>query len=89
MAAATAPTPSTYERDVATRRTLAGVRLSPSHILSKSVHAHRTWTGPTTMVTWCEIEVDLSDGARQTPDLISCLGCAQRSYDALRLGERF
>lgn len=76
---------SAYARDQETRRKAAGVRVNPTHWASASVHAHRTWTGQTTMQTWCGIDVNLEDGARQTTELISCLGCGQGSWLAFRV----
>ncbi len=75
---------ATYARDIQTRRTVGGVRLSPQHILSKSVHAFRMWTDDRALVTWCGIPVDLADGGVQTTELISCQGCPEASWKALR-----
>ena len=69
-------------RNRETVKTACGVRLSPDHILSKSVHSFHRWTGETTLLTWCAIPVELSDGGRQTKDLVSCLACGQASWDA-------
>lgn len=72
------------ERDRATTRTMGGVRLKPGHWASVTVHAHRTWLSEHSMTLWCGIEANFEDGARQTTDLISCLGCGQASLDAWR-----
>jgi hypothetical protein len=71
---------SAYVRDRETARTAAGVRLSPQHILSKSVHAFKTFTGDSTLQTWCDIPADLKDGASQTRETITCQACAQASF---------
>lgn len=75
---------TTYERDKQTARTACGVRVKADHWASTTVHSHKTWTGDATVETWCGLAVDLEDGGRHTRDLISCLGCAQASYDAFR-----
>ena len=72
------------ERNRATTRTMAGVRLKPGHWASVTVHAHRTWISDTTMTLWCGIEADFEDGARQTTDLVTCVQCAQASLLAWR-----
>lgn len=75
----------TYTRDRQTARDVCGVRLPPTHMLSKSVHAFKTWSGERTLLTWCEIPVDLRAGGLQTMETITCSGCGQNSYqDALR-----
>jgi hypothetical protein len=74
----------TYIRDRQTARDVCGVRLPLSHALSKSVHAHRTWLSDSVALTWCGIEADMSDGASQTTDLISCLSCSEGSWKAFR-----
>lgn len=76
-----------YRRDKETAASVAGVRLSPTHILSKSVHAHRTWLSDSVALTWCGIEADMSKGAKQTTDLISCLSCPEASLRAFRSGD--
>lgn len=75
----------TYLRDRQTARDVCGVRLPPAHTLSQSVHAFKGWTGERTLMTWCEIPVDLREGGLQTMETITCSGCGQNSYqDALR-----
>ena len=74
----------TYVRDWSTARTIAGVRLNPTHWAGVTVHAFHVWTGEHVLLTWCGIEANLEDGARQTTDLISCLSCGQASWEALR-----
>lgn len=87
MTAATAVL-SVADRDRQTVRTACGVRTDPTHWASATVHAHRTWTGEATILTWCGLDVDLSAGARQTTDLVSCLSCGRASWLAFRDGGR-
>lgn len=68
------------QRDTETARTVAGVRLPPAHILSKSVHAFKTWTDERTLQTWCDIPVSLAEGGLQTQETITCLACGQASF---------
>jgi hypothetical protein len=76
---------TSYARDRQTARDICGVRLPPTHTLSKSVHAFRTWTGERTLLTWCEIPIDMAAGGVQTTETITCSGCGEASYqDALR-----
>lgn len=66
-------------RDRKTARERAGVRVKADHWASSTVHAFHRWTGETTLLTWCGIEVNLADGGAFTPDLINCLQCPQAS----------
>lgn len=75
------------DRDRHVVKTTGGVYLLPGHWASVSVHSFHHWTGETTLVTWCGIEMDQEAGARLTPDLITCLSCGQASWKALR-GDR-
>lgn len=68
------------DRDHEAVRTSGGVYVNPTHWASRSVHAFRRWTGPTTVVVWCGLTVDLSQAARLTSDLISCLQCSESSW---------
>lgn len=77
-------TPTLYVRALETARKIAGVRTNPEHWANAMVHAFRIWTGESTLLTWCGIEVDLTDKGRQTTDLISCLQCGQGSWRAFR-----
>jgi hypothetical protein len=70
----------TTARDAATAAAVAGVYLNPTHGGSRTVHAFRTWTGERTLETWCAIAAGLADGAHQTTDVISCVQCAEASY---------
>lgn len=73
-----------YHRDRETQRKVGAVRVNPQHWASINVHAFRTWTGEHSLSTWCGIEIDLADGARQTTDTITCSGCAEASWQAYR-----
>lgn len=64
------------------RQTVCGVRLNPAHGAGTTVHAFKAFTGDTTLETQCGVAADFEDGARQTTDLISCLGCAESSFQA-------
>jgi hypothetical protein len=75
---------TTHQRDTATVRSTCGVRLSPDHILSTSVHSFKTWTGERTLVTWCGIPVDLARGGIQTTETITCVTCAEASWLAFK-----
>lgn len=75
---------ATYRRDRQTSRTTSGVRINPGHWASISVHAFHRWTGETTLVTWCGIEVELGDGGRLTTDIITCVQCPVGSMQAFR-----
>jgi hypothetical protein len=76
------------DRDREVVRTTGGVYVPPGHWAASSVHSFHRWTGQTTLVTWCGIDVDLEDGARLTSDLITCLACGQASWQALRKGSQ-
>ena len=69
-----------YQRDCETRREVGGVRTNPSHWANISVHAFRHWLGESTLITHCDIEIDVARDGRQTTDLISCLQCGQASW---------
>lgn len=73
-----------YKRSCETASKIAGVRTNPQHWASAVVHSFREWTGEHTLATWCGLDVDLKDGARQTTDLINCLSCGQGSWTAWR-----
>jgi hypothetical protein len=75
---------TTHKRDADTVRSACGVRLSPDHILSKSVHSFRTWTADRELVTWCSIPVDLAHGGIQTTETITCVTCAEASWLAFK-----
>lgn len=75
-----------HRRDMDTVRTAGGVRLNPEHWASVTVHSFRTWTGQTTLATWCGVAAALEDGARETKDLPTCLQCAEASWQAVRYG---
>jgi hypothetical protein len=74
------------DRDHQVVRTTGGVYVRPGHWAAKTVHSFYRWTGATTLQTWCGIDVDLEDKARLTPDLITCVSCAEASWQALRKG---
>lgn len=74
------------KRNRETVRGACGVRVNPEHWASVNVHAFRRWTGDSTVMTWCGLTADSSDGARLTTDLISCSACAQASIKAFREG---
>jgi hypothetical protein len=73
-----------HARDAATVRSACGVRLSPDHILSKSVHSFRQWIGDSEASVWCGIECDVSQGARLTTETITCLSCSEASWLAFK-----
>jgi hypothetical protein len=75
---------SAYQRDRETARSACGVRLSPNHVLSRSVHAFRTWTGERALETWCGIPVDLTAGGARTSETITCQACPQASWLAFK-----
>jgi len=72
------------ERDRQTVKAVCGVRTNPGHWANTVVHSFRRWLDDHTVETWCDLTVDLADGARQTTDLISCLACGQGSWRAFR-----
>jgi hypothetical protein len=63
---------------------MAGVRVRPGHWASFTVHAFRRWTGEQVLVTWCDLTVDLREGGALTTNTISCQGCAEASWQAVR-----
>lgn len=72
------------DRDHQVVRTTGGVYVRPGHWAARMVHAFHRWTGETTLATWCDLTVDLSEGGALTTDLISCLQCAEASWRHLR-----
>ncbi len=77
-------TTDSYARDIQTAAKVAGVRTDPTHWANAVVHAFRTWTGESTAETWCGLDVDFVEQARQTTDTITCLQCSGASYRATR-----
>ncbi len=63
---------------------MSGVRVKADHWASTTVHAFHHWTGETSILTWCGIEVNLADGGAHTRDLITCVQCPQASLQAFR-----
>jgi hypothetical protein len=73
-----------YRRDRETARKIAGVMVAPGHWAARTVHAFRRWIDDKTLVTWCGISVDLTNGGAQTMNLITCVQCPQASLAAFR-----
>lgn len=69
--------------DRVTARTTAGVRVAPGHWASRLVHAFRRWTGPTSLLTWCDLEVSVESGALTT-DTATCQQCSEASWQSIR-----
>lgn len=73
------------ERDQKTSATKSGVRVPPIWPGAR-VHAFYCWTGETTLITWCNLEANLADGAEQTTAFVNCRDCARASLNAVREG---
>lgn len=72
------------DRDRQVARTTGGVYVKAGHWASRTVHSFHRYTGETTLLTWCDLTVDLSEGGALTTDLIGCLQCSEASWRALR-----
>jgi hypothetical protein len=65
-----------------------GVRMPADHWSRGAVHSFRQRISGGTVTTWCGLTADLSAGAEQTDDLISCPGCGQASWEDVRRSGR-
>lgn len=70
--------------DRVTARSTAGVRVSPGHWASRMVHAFRRWAGGDTVLTWCDVTVNVRTTGALTTDRIDCQQCSEASWQAIR-----